>query len=77
MMGRHRELFPARREAIQRRQQGDDKGLPPTGDRDRVTRITFSGAKVTLRRIPTIDGPGSGGQTMFTDLSETAQKGLF
>jgi GcrA cell cycle regulator len=55
MMGRNRHLFPARRNT----RYGPMEAVsiaPIEIIPDRVVRTTFSGAQVTLRRVPTIDG---------------------
>ncbi|MBX5160449.1 MULTISPECIES: GcrA family cell cycle regulator [unclassified Rhizobium] len=61
MAHRNRDRFPARQDARQ-----DTRQKPPEADAapaapirhpDRVRRVTFSGAEVTMPRVPFIDGP--------------------
>ncbi|MBX5238648.1 GcrA family cell cycle regulator [Rhizobium sp. NLR22b] len=54
MAFRHRDRFPARQGP---RRRGPYTPTKPTHYPDRVTRITTSGASVTMPRVPTIDGP--------------------
>ncbi|MBX4926013.1 GcrA family cell cycle regulator [Rhizobium binae] len=54
MAHRNRDRFPSRQEA---RRPPPDTSAVPIRHPDRVTRVTLSGAHVTMPRVPTIDGP--------------------
>ncbi|WHO72499.1 GcrA family cell cycle regulator [Rhizobium sp. BT03] len=58
MTHRNRDRFPARQDT---RQSPPETREAPTPIRhpDRVTRVTLSGAHVTMPRVPCIDGPAS------------------
>lgn len=56
MLSRYRDMFPARRKSIPRKPKTDLAPPAKQGPKDRVVRTTISGAKVTLARVPTIDG---------------------
>jgi GcrA cell cycle regulator len=55
---RHRSRFPIKQ--TPRRTSQIYVPVAPTLHPDRVTRVTFSGAEVTMPRVPTIDGPAQG-----------------
>lgn len=57
MARRNRERFPTRQEARHRLPEPGFEALAPVRHPDRVTRVTFSGAQVTMPRVPFIDGP--------------------
>ncbi|PDT12957.1 GcrA cell cycle regulator [Rhizobium sp. M1] len=54
MAHRNRDRFPSRQPALR---PPDAEVSAPTRHPDRVTRVTLSGAHVTMPRVPTIDGP--------------------
>lgn len=54
MAHRNRDRFPSRQLALR---PADAEVSAPTRHPDRVTRVTLSGAHVTMPRVPTIDGP--------------------
>ncbi|ACI53992.1 hypothetical protein Rleg2_0696 [Rhizobium leguminosarum bv. trifolii WSM2304] len=56
MARRNRDRFPARQDARQKPPQAEAAPEPPRHP-DRVKRVTFSGAEVTMPRVPFIDGP--------------------
>ncbi|ANL33186.1 MULTISPECIES: GcrA family cell cycle regulator [Rhizobium] len=55
MAHRNRDRFPARQDAL--RPPPGIAAAAPIRHPDRVTRVTLSGAHVTMPRVPTIDGP--------------------
>ncbi|ARO24768.1 GcrA family cell cycle regulator protein [Rhizobium sp. TAL182] len=57
MAFRHRERFPARQASRHPMGYADAAPHKRAFHPDRVTRVTFSGASVTMPRVPTIDGP--------------------
>ncbi|MDR9779309.1 GcrA family cell cycle regulator [Rhizobium redzepovicii] len=58
MTHRNRDRFPARQ--VTRPPPPETREAPaPIRHPDRVTRVTLSGAEVTMPRVPCIDGPAS------------------
>jgi GcrA cell cycle regulator len=57
MAHRNRDRFPARQDARQKPPEADVAPVEPIRHPDRVRRVTFSGAEVTMPRVPFIDGP--------------------
>ncbi|EJC73841.1 GcrA cell cycle regulator [Rhizobium hidalgonense] len=56
MAHRNRDRFPAR-QAIRQPLPETCQAPAPIRHPDRVTRVTLSGAEVTMPRVPCIDGP--------------------
>ena len=57
MAHRNRDRFPARQ--VTRPPPETCEAPAPIRHPDRVTRVTLSGAEVTMPRVPCIDGPAS------------------
>ncbi|NEJ74887.1 GcrA cell cycle regulator [Rhizobium phaseoli] len=57
MAHRNRDRFPARQDTRQKPPEVDPAPVEPIRHPDRVRRVTFSGAEVTMPRVPFIDGP--------------------
>jgi GcrA cell cycle regulator len=57
MARRNRHRFPARQDARQKPPPAEVVPAEPPRHPDRVRRVTFSGAEVTMPRVPFIDGP--------------------
>ncbi|MGV4792714.1 GcrA cell cycle regulator [Rhizobium sp. F40D2] len=57
MTHRNRDRFPARQDARQKLPPVETAPAEPPRHPDRVRRVTFSGAEVTMPRVPFIDGP--------------------
>lgn len=56
MARRHRHRFPSRQDARQPLPEAGGETRAPIRHPDRVTRVTISGAHVTMPRVPCIDG---------------------
>ncbi|EJB03800.1 GcrA cell cycle regulator [Rhizobium sp. BK619] len=57
MARRNRDRFPARQDARPKLPQAEAAPAESPRHPDRVRRVTFSGAEVTMPRVPFIDGP--------------------